>query len=107
MKPYTNNLDDQRVVTDLFAGVGLLLVVIVAGCILYKLAQDISIHRVIITVKFLSGVTLLWVVGHCINGRRHWKYEDYCCPACAYKHTNLFTEWWHRRRCLPFLTKYQ
>lgn len=45
----------------------------------------------------LGLVPLLWVVGHILSGE-----EDRC--VCRESYYNLFSEWYHKRSCLPFLT---
>ena len=55
----------------------------------------------IVTVP-VAGV-LSWVIGHLIFSLD--PNDRHSCKGCKYIYTNVFQEWWHKRKCLPIIVK--
>ena len=94
---------------------GLLLGATVLGCsaaavyVLYRVIEIYGKRLLWIAPLYtIAGVTALLIVGG--TGHLIFRYvegERWLCPGCMYSYNNAFAEWWHKRKCLAFNTKYR
>jgi hypothetical protein len=81
-----------------------------ATCIIGILVMGIyGIYQLCITVgpwiiSVPVGALLVWLFGHVLRGL-HSDNRVRCRGCSNYFYGNMFTEWKHKRSCLPWLTK--
>lgn len=95
--------DSNEIVKDFFSGLGFTSLLGILSLGLYGLYQlCITVGVWIVSVPI--SVAVLWLVGHILRGF-HRDNRVRCGGGCGYRYGNIFTEWYHKRSCLPWLTK--
>jgi hypothetical protein len=96
----------ERIALDGLLGLLAILCCVLLGLlatVVYHLYLDYGLWVVLLP----PGVILFWAFGHVVHGMTNTADigERTRCNGCQYRFRNIFTEWWHKRRCLPYLTK--
>lgn len=96
--------DGEGVCKDVFTGLiclGMLVAILAIGYGVYQAYLDMGIEIILFPV----GAILIWVLGHLVRGLDDNNQRQ--CRGCNYYYGNMFSEWKHKRGCLPWLTKYR
>lgn len=86
-----------------------MIVVLVVVISLFLLALGLNLFLIIGKWCLLIplAIVALWIIGHLWTNSTYWtpgKWDR--CPGCRdYTYKNVFTEWWHKRKCLPLIVK--
>lgn len=99
-------IDSERIFLDGLVAVlammcGVLLCMLAAG--VHQLYLNFGLWVILLP----PGVVIFWAIGHVAHGMTNMvdEGEKTRCDGCNYHYRNIFSEWWHKRSCLPWITK--